>query len=139
LNFFVFFTFKVVFVDLSISFLELSSLTANFAVYLEITESGTSNISVLDKLSVSELNHLFKALESKLTHRIQVILVLASSHRFDVSLNVVERFQSFSHLPLSLVRLSTAALEPHGLDFMDTSLVSTSLEEDIHGVLSLIN
>jgi hypothetical protein len=108
-------------------------------VDLEVTKSGTCNIFVLDKLSVGEFDHFFKALKSILTHGIQVVLVLASSHSFDVTLNVVEGLQSLSHLSCSLVRFATVALEPHSLHFMHACLVTTSFEEDVHGVLGLVN
>jgi hypothetical protein len=118
---------------------KLGSAIAHLLLNLEVTKSSTANVVVLEKLSVGELDHLFKALEGKLTHSIQVVLVLASSHGIDVTLNMVERLEGLSKLVASQVGFGRVGFKPHSLYFVDSCLVTTCFEEDVHGGFRLID
>lgn len=96
LNSLVLFALKVLLKNRGVFGEKLSSAIANLLLDLEVTESSTANVVVLEKLSVGKLDHLFKALEGKLTHGIQVVFVLASGHGIDVTLNMVERLEGLS-------------------------------------------
>ena len=105
---------------------------------LEVTESRTTHILVLKQLMVCEIYHFFKPLQRIFPYGIQIVVILTVDHGLDVTVDMVEIFQGFPVILCTQVALAEVHLEPHSLNLVDSSLVTTGTEEEVHGVVGLI-
>ena len=126
------FAFQVLLVLWCKLFLLCRPLFLHSVQQAQIANGSLNHGPVLLQSPICEGKQILKGLQRESSAAVLVVVVVILHHVLRMQLDILEFFQSSSIVSVHIVRATGHLFEPHCLIIVNTNIISTILDENVH-------